>query len=145
MKKFIFMALFLGLASNAAEARFEENLQKRCVNIVNYKLNSDLDSVLKYYYPKQNVDPKYISFQEKRLKKFTKRHAAKGDIESVTVAKTIKQANPKSDSKHAGFNITEQLAVITQVKFSKENRPTNLQCLFGRDNKTNEWFMLNAI
>jgi hypothetical protein len=139
------MALFLGLTSNSTAAAFEENLQKRCVNIVNYKLTDDLDSILKNYYPEKILNPKYIDFQEKRLKKFTIRNAEKGSVESITVAETIEQANPKSDSKHAGFDITAQLTVLTHVKFSKENRPSVFQCLFGRDKNTNKWFMLNAI
>jgi hypothetical protein len=42
MYKLFFIVVCLLLNSNVAEAKFDEDLQKRCVNIVNYKLAGDV-------------------------------------------------------------------------------------------------------
>jgi hypothetical protein len=133
------------LNSSVAEAKFDEDLQKRCVNIVNYKLAGDLDSLLPYYYPKTTSNPKFVDFYKKRQLKEARRIADKGAVVSVSVVDTNELANPASDSKHAGFNIVEQRSILTHVKFSKEERPVSYECEFGREKESNKWFVLNAI
>lgn len=133
------------LNSSVAEAKFDEDLQNRCVNIVNYKLAGDLDSLLPYYYPKTTSNPKFVDFYKKRQVKEARRIADKGAVVSVSVVDTNELANPASDSKHAGFNIVEQRSILTHVKFSKQERPVSYECQFGREKESNKWFILNAI
>jgi hypothetical protein len=133
------------LNSSVAEAKFDEDLQNRCVNIVNYKLAGDLDSLLPYYYPKTTSNSKFVDFYKKRQVKEARRIADKGAVVSVSVVDTNELANPESDSKHAGFNIVEQRSILTHVKFSKQERPVSYECQFGREKESNKWFILNAI
>ncbi|AZG72103.1 MULTISPECIES: hypothetical protein [Shewanella] len=145
MNKLFFIVVCLLLNSSVAEAKFDEDLQKRCVNIVNYKLAGELDSLLQYYYPKTRSNPKFVDFHKKRQVKHARRIAEKGAVDSVSVVDTNELPNPASDSKHAGFNIVEQRSILTHVKFSKEDRPVSYECIFGLEKESNEWFMLNAI
>ncbi|MGI1999490.1 hypothetical protein [Shewanella frigidimarina] len=133
------------LNSSVAEAKFDEDLQKRCVNIVNYKLAGDVDSLLQYGYPKTSSNPKFVDFYKKMQVKDARRVAEKGAVDSVTVVDTNELPNPASDSKHAVFNIVEQRSILTHVKFSKQDRPVSYECEFGREKESNEWFILNAI
>lgn len=133
------------LNSSAAEAKFDEDLQKRCFNIVNYRLAGDVDSLLQYGYPKTSSNPKFVDFYKKMQVKDARRVAEKGAVDSVTVVDTNELPNPASDSKHAGFNIVEQRSILTHVKFSKQDRPVSYECEFGREKESNEWFILNAI
>ncbi|PMG48060.1 hypothetical protein [Shewanella sp. 10N.286.52.B9] len=144
MKKIYLIAASLLLSTNVAEAKFEEDLQKRCVNIVNYKLSGDVNSVVDYFYPETQKNPKFINFLEKRKLKFTKRYVKDRTVESIVGVKTITESNPKSDSKGAGFNIVEQLSVLTHVQFSGESSPSEFSCSFGREKESNSWFLLNG-
>jgi hypothetical protein len=145
LNKLFFIVVCSLLNSSVAEAKFDEDLQKRCVNIVNYKLAGDLDSLLPYYYPKTTSNPKFVDFYKKRQVKEARRIADKGAVVSVSVVDTNELANPESDSKHAGFNIVEQRSILTHVKFSKQDRPVSYECQFGREKESNKWFVLNAI
>jgi hypothetical protein len=145
MYKLFFIVVCLLLNSSVAEAKFDEDLQKRCVNIVNYKLAGDVDSLLQYGYPKTSSNPKFVDFYKKMQVKDARRVAEKGAVDSVTVVDTNELPNPASDSKHAGFNIAEQRSILTHVKFSKEDRPVSYECILGREKESNEWFILNAI
>jgi hypothetical protein len=60
MYKLFFIVVFVLLNSSVAEAKFDEDLQKRCVNIVNYKLAGDVDSLLQYGYHKTSSNPKLL-------------------------------------------------------------------------------------
>ncbi|MGI2226045.1 hypothetical protein [Shewanella frigidimarina] len=143
MNKLFFIVVCLLLNSSAAEAKFDEDLQKRCVNIVNYKLAGDVESLIQYYYPTTRSNPKFIDFYKKRQAKHARRIAEKGVVKSVTVIDMNELPNPASDSQHAGFNIAEQRSILTHVKFSKQERPVSYECQFGREKESNEWFMFN--
>ena len=144
MKKIYLIAASLLLSSNVAEAKFEEDLQKRCINIVNYRLSGDVESIVEHFSPETKKYPNFVKYQEKRKAKFTKRYAGKGAVESVDAVETITEPNPESDSRGAGFNISEQLSVVTHVQFTKDNSPSELRCLFGREKESNSWFLLKG-
>jgi hypothetical protein len=78
MYKLFFIVVCLLLNSNVAEAKFDEDLQKRCINIVNYKLAGDVGSLIHYFYPKTGNNPKFVKFYEKKQIKDARRHAEKG-------------------------------------------------------------------
>jgi hypothetical protein len=69
MYKLFFIVVCLLLNSSVAEAKFDEDLQKRCVNIVNYKLAGDVGSLIHYFTLKQEIIQNLLSFMKKnRLK-----------------------------------------------------------------------------
>ena len=88
--------VFVLLNSSVVEAQFDEDLQKRCVNIVNDKLAGDVESLIQYYYPKTRSNPKFVDFYIKRQAKHARRIAEKGVADSVTVVEMNELPNPAS-------------------------------------------------
>lgn len=143
MKKLLFILVFLLLTSSLAEAKFAEDLQERCVNIVNYKLAGDVDTLLTYYFPEALDDPHAVKYFKKKQAKDARKNIKKGSVENVTVIETIEQSVTASEK--TDFNIIEKLIVLTNVKFSEQKQPVVFQCEFGLEKKSSNWFMMNAI